>query len=58
MNYIDLAIPEDDDIRDECMSVIEDWMMNEEDMERFAKYLFPYLKPHLDKLKDEEIARA
>ena len=58
MNYIDLAIPEDDDISDECMSVIEDWMMNDEDMERFAKYLFPYLKPHLDKLKDEETNRA
>jgi len=58
MNYIDLAIPEDDDIRDECMSVIEDWMMSEEDMERFAKYLFPYLKPYLDKLKDEETNRA
>ena len=58
MNYIDLAIPEDDDIRDECMSDIEDWMMNDEDMERFAKYLFPYLKPHLDKLKDEETDRA
>jgi len=58
MNYIDLAIPEDDDIRDECMSVIEDWIMSEEDMERFAKYLFPYLKPYLDKLKDEETNRA
>ena len=58
MNYIDLSIPDEDDIRDECMSVIEDWMMNEEDMERFAKYLFPYLKPHLDKLKDEETTRA
>ena len=58
MKYIDLAIPEDDDSRDECMSVIEDWMMNDEDMERFAKYLFPYLKPHLDKLKDEETNRA
>jgi hypothetical protein len=33
-------------------------MMSEEDMERFAKYLFPYLKPHLDKLKDEETNRA
>ena len=58
MNYIDLAIPDDDDIRDECMSVIEDWMMSDEDMERFAKYLFPYLKPYMDKLKDEETNRA
>ena len=32
MNYIDLAIPEDDDIRYECMTVIEDCMMNDEEI--------------------------
>tara|TARA_E500000305_G_scaffold90309_1_gene77566 strand:+ start:189 stop:365 length:177 start_codon:yes stop_codon:yes gene_type:complete len=58
MIYYDMAIPEDDDIRSECESVIEDWIRNDEEMERLAKYLFPYLKPHFDKLKDEETNRA